>query len=98
MTIAKQPIDLQFAPTLSERYHGLDAARAIALLIGIFHHGIESFVTYVKWDWVTQDSQSNIVLDLLFYVSHVFRMQAFFLMSGFFVHLLVTRKGLTEYA
>jgi glucan biosynthesis protein C len=75
------------------RLHGLDAARAIALLIGIFHHGIESIVTYVNGDWVTQDSQESILLDLLFYASHVFRMQAFFLMSGYFAHLLFTRKG-----
>lgn len=77
----------------TERLHGLDAARAIALIIGIFHHGIESFISYAKWDWITQDSQSSLLLDILFYVSHVFRMQAFFLMSGFFAHLLFSRKG-----
>ena len=75
------------------RYHGLDAARAIALSIGIFHHGIESFISYVKWDWITQDTQQSIILDILFYVSHVFRMQAFFLMSGFFAHLLIKKLG-----
>jgi glucan biosynthesis protein C len=79
--------------TSNERFHGLDAARAIALIIGIFHHGIESFVSYANWDWVTQDSQSSLLLDILFYISHVFRMQAFFLMSGFFAHLLFSRKG-----
>ena len=75
------------------RHHGLDAARAIALFIGIFHHGIESFISYVKWDWITQDTQESIILDILFYVSHVFRMQAFFLMSGFFAHLLLKKLG-----
>jgi glucans biosynthesis protein C len=84
----------QLTPTIATvRYHGLDAARAIALFIGIFHHGIESFVSYAKWDWITQDSQQSLVLDIFFYVSHVFRMQAFFLMSGFFVHLLLKRLG-----
>ncbi len=81
----------------TERFHGLDAARAIALLIGIFHHGIESFVTYAKHDWITQDSQSSLLIDILFYVSHVFRMQSFFLMSGFFAHLLFHRKGPREF-
>jgi hypothetical protein len=75
------------------RHHGLDAARAVALFIGIFHHGIESFISYVKWDWITQDTQESIILDILFYVSHVFRMQAFFLMSGFFAHLLLKKLG-----
>jgi glucan biosynthesis protein C len=88
-TVGNQPINV--VPDV--RSHGLDAARAIALLIGIFHHGIESFVSYVNGDWVTQDSQNSILLDILFYASHVFRMQAFFLMSGYFAHLLFTRKG-----
>lgn len=94
MTIAKATLQTDLT---TERFHGLDAARAIALIIGIVHHGIESMVTYAKWDWVTQDSQSSILLDVAFYVSHVFRMQAFFLMSGFFVHLLISKKGMKNY-
>jgi len=90
MPLAKQ---LTLSSINPDRFHGLDAARAIALLIGIFHHGIESFISYAKWDWITQDSQSSFLLDILFYVSHVFRMQAFFLMAGFFAHLLMSRKG-----
>jgi glucans biosynthesis protein C len=90
MQVANQ---LPLSPFSTERFHGLDAARAIALFIGIFHHGIESFVSYAKWDWITEDSQSSLLLDILFYDSHVFRMQAFFLMSGFFAHLLFSRKG-----
>jgi glucans biosynthesis protein C len=97
MYSAIQASDLTQKTSNSTRYHGLDAARAIALLIGIFHHGIESFVTYVNSDWVTRDTQSSLVLDVLFYVSHVFRMQAFFLMSGFFAHLLYHRKGSREF-
>ena len=82
----------------SNRFHSLDAVRTFALLIGIVHHGIESFVTYAHGDWATQDSQSSIVLDVLFYISHVFRMQAFFLMSGFFAHLLYHRRGERAFA
>jgi glucan biosynthesis protein C len=82
----------------SERFYGLDAARAIALFIGIFHHGIESFVSYCKWDWITQDSQTSLSLDILFYISHIFRMQAFFLMSGFFAHLLFIKMGAWGFA
>jgi glucans biosynthesis protein C len=90
MQVANQ---LPSSPSRTERFHGLDAARAIALFIGIFHHGIESFISYAKWDWITEDSQSSLLLDILFYASHVFRMQAFFLMAGFFAHLLFSRKG-----
>lgn len=59
---------------------------------------MESFVTYVRSDWATQDSQSSPVLDVLFYISHVFRMQAFFLMAGFFAHLLYHRRGARAFA
>ena len=45
--------------------------------MGIVHYGI----VYARGDWATQ---SNIILDTVFYISHFFRMQAFFLMSGFF--------------
>ena len=43
MQVANQ---LPLSPFNAERFHGLDAARAIALFIGIFHHGIESFISY----------------------------------------------------
>lgn len=75
------------------RYHGLDAVRSTALIIGIFHHGVESIISYAKWDWITQDSQNSLTLDIFFYVSHVFRMQAFFLLSGFFAHYLFSKLG-----
>ncbi|NOT76797.1 MAG: acyltransferase family protein [Cyclobacteriaceae bacterium] len=95
MNTSDQPLQDQISST---RFHGLDAARAIALLIGILHHGIESFVTYANGDWITQDSQSSLFLDIVFYVSHVFRMQAFFLMSGFFAHMIFHRNGLKAFA
>jgi hypothetical protein len=97
MLTANQPQSNSQPSLDSTRFHALDAVRTFALLIGIVHHGMESFVTYAKWDWVTQDSQSSVVLDVLFYVSHVFRMQAFFLMSGFFAHLLYHRRGPREF-
>lgn len=75
------------------RYHGLDAVRSAALIIGIFHHGVESMISYAKWDWITQDTQNSLTLDIFFYISHVFRMQAFFLLSGFFAHYLLCKMG-----
>lgn len=54
-------------------------------------------VSYAKSDWAAQDTQSSIVLDVLFYISHVFRMQAFFWMAGYFAHLLYHRQGPTGF-
>jgi len=87
----------QTAPSLSaqsDRFYALDAVRAFALIIGIFFHGVESFVSYVLGSiWATHDSQHSVSLDAFFYVAHVFRMQAFFVIAGYFAHLLYHRKG-----
>ncbi|MDO1448176.1 acyltransferase family protein [Rhodocytophaga aerolata] len=78
----------------AERYNALDAARAIALLIGIFFHGVESLVSFLPpMLWAVKDAQTSVAIDVFFYVAHVFRMQAFFLLSGFFAHMLYHRRG-----
>lgn len=76
-----------------ERFHGLDAVRAAALLLGVIFHSIASFPFYMRKDWLVGDSQQSVVLDVQFYVLHVFRMQAFFLVAGFFAHQLYHRQG-----
>lgn len=91
-----QPVasPLQTSLSTGERLYALDAVRAFALLLGIFFHGIESLVSFLPpMVWAVKDSQSSVVLDGLFYTSHVFRMQAFFLVSGFFAHMLYHRRG-----
>ena len=74
------------------RVHALDAARGFALLIGIVYHGMES-LTANKIYGAAQDTQSSRLLDAAYYVFHVFRMQVFFLMAGYFAHLLYHRQG-----
>lgn len=88
------------SPTLSaaalqgERFYALDAARAFALLIGIVFHGASSLVSFLPpMVWAVKDTQSSVPVDVFFYVAHVFRMQAFFMLSGFFAHMLYHRKG-----
>lgn len=76
----------------STRVHGLDAARAGALLLGIVFHGVESF-TFNKAFVAVQDTQSSVLLSAFYYVGHIFRMQVFFLMAGYFAHLLYRRQG-----
>ena len=82
----------------SPRYHALDAVRAFALLLGVFYHGIASFVSYNKTEWPARDTQQSLWLDVLFYIVHVFRMPVFFLLAGFFAHLLYHRRGAWGFA
>ena len=80
----------------SPRYHGLDALRGIAMLLGILlHASIPYFATLVNIErlWPADDDQS-VVLLLLFDFIHAWRMPLFFLIAGFFTHLLLEQRGL----
>lgn len=75
-----------------ERYHALDAARAIALLLGITLHAACSFMPgYTRW--VIIDSQAGPAPTVIAFVIHAFRMPLFFMMAGFFARLVCVRKG-----
>jgi ABC-type multidrug transport system ATPase subunit/fucose 4-O-acetylase-like acetyltransferase len=72
-----------------ERFHALDATRAFALLLGIVLHATMSFFMFIP----AQDSSQSVTLAVTFYVIHIFRMSLFFLIAGFFAHMLFHRRG-----
>ena len=78
-----------------QRYHGLDFVRAIAMLLGIILHITIFFVpagTYVYWGVGEYNGDPiNLILTELV---HLFRMQLFFMMAGFFAELVIEHKGL----
>ena len=76
----------------STRYHGLDAARAIALLLGVSLHASCSFIPYIS-GWAAMDVAATPAMAVFFDVIHMFRMALFFLMAGFLAHLALERKG-----
>jgi glucan biosynthesis protein C len=81
-----------------ERYYYMDAARAFALLIGIFFHGVIFMTSYISpLAWAVKNNQSNLGVDVFFFLSHSFRMQAFFMVAGFFAHMVYHRKGTKEF-
>ena len=65
-----------------KRYHDLDAVRGFAMLLGIVLHG-GMFIREAGWD-------------IIFPVIHGFRMQLFFLVSGFFTVMLWRSRGVKE--
>ncbi|SEO18161.1 acyltransferase family protein [Bradyrhizobium sp. OK095] len=76
-----------------ERLHALDALRGIALLLGIVLHATLSFVLASPRFWIIQDTHPSLVLSLLSFAIHVFRMTTFFLMAGFFARMSFHRRG-----
>jgi hypothetical protein len=77
----------------AERLHALDAVRGFALLLGIVLHATVSFIPAPTRFWFIQDTHPSMILALLFFAIHVFRMTTFFLMAGFFAHMSFHRRG-----
>ncbi|MBL6853864.1 MAG: acyltransferase family protein [Alphaproteobacteria bacterium] len=83
-------------PASQERLHALDAVRGFALLLGIVFHASVSFVQ-TPHDipiWIVTDNSRSIVMSVLFFVLHIFRMTTFFIVAGFFAHMSFHKKGL----
>ena len=75
----------------AERLHALDAVRAGALLLGVAFHASMTFLPGPQI-WVVRDVQSQAMGDF-FFVAHIFRMTAFFLIAGYFGRMLLHRRG-----
>ena len=89
---------MQTAPfPSSERLHGLDALRGIALVLGVVVHASMAFLPGAQYFWVAHDTQPEAMLGLAFYVPHMFRMLLFFLLAGFFGRLALHRLGLRAF-
>ena len=76
------------------RRHDLDALRAIAMLLGILLHGALSFIPGIGEGWAVADSRPAAGFAVMLACIHGFRMQLFFLISGFFTAMLWRKRGL----
>ncbi|MFM9923956.1 acyltransferase family protein [Variovorax sp. H27-G14] len=80
------------AHTPTQRLHALDNLRALMMWLGIVLHVAINHVTIASpLPW--RDPQTSHVADLLLLFIHSFRMPVFFVLAGFFVALLVARRG-----
>ena len=82
----------------NERYHSLDFVRAIAMLLGVLLHVSMHFAEHSKipWafnTWSTGESHGNVLNTNISNFIHLFRMQLFYLIAGFFAQLVIDRKG-----
>lgn len=74
----------------SERRYDIDALRAFAMLLGI---GLHVGLSLSGQLWIVMDSRHTEILRWFVAGVHGFRMQLFFLISGYFTALLLTRRG-----
>lgn len=87
------------APTASaaaERLHALDLVRASALLLGIVFHAALPFIPEYEL-WLVMDSSRSWPVAWLAFWLHTFRMATFFLLAGFFGHMLLSRRGVRAF-
>lgn len=68
------------------------------MLLGLVLHAGVSYMRDCPTWWAVCDPSKSAAFDLLNSMIHSFRMQAFFLMSGFFALLLIERIGLRAFA
>jgi peptidoglycan/LPS O-acetylase OafA/YrhL len=78
----------------SKRYHSLDAVRACALLTGIVLHSTLSFWPgFRELNWPISDDSTSLTLSGTFFVIHMFRMSLYYVIAGFFAHILLEKAG-----
>ncbi|MEE2718272.1 MAG: acyltransferase family protein [Planctomycetota bacterium] len=81
-----------------QRYHGLDALRAFAMLLGVVIHVALYFQeTPPDAIWPIRGIERSPFAGLLVIAIHVFRMPLFFVMAGFFAAMMLDRRGATRF-
>ncbi len=72
-------------------FHGLDELRAALMLIGVFWHAAAVLSPFAAFVYASPYHQS-MPLYATIYPEHLFRMEAFFLVSGFLTQMTLARK------
>lgn len=85
---------LQELPVLNTRLHYMDNLRALAMLAGVFFHGALAYSPMLNSLWPAADRQQSPIVDYIVWFAHLFRMPLFFLIAGFFVAYLVSKRGM----
>lgn len=77
----------------TQRLHPLDNLRAVMMWLGIVLHIAVIHLVKKSPIILWQDQEKSRVADFLVGFIHAFRMPVFFILSGFFVAMLVSRHG-----
>ncbi len=74
-----------------ERIYFMDSMRGVLMILGVVLHSAQVFNPAQIWLIYSQDSTS--IAGALVYIIHVFRMPAFFVISGFFCVFTIQKYG-----
>ena len=84
---------LESQPTSHKREHGLDALRAVLMLLGVAIHSVLNYHPDGVEGWFRDPFASSEWARFVGGCIHTFRMPAFFVLSGYFGALLWKRRG-----
>ncbi len=79
--------------TKTERIHGFDALRTIAMWLGVLLHAVIAYKASPEPNWPYDTAINGRFLDWLYNYIHVFRMPLFFFVAGFFARMVISRSG-----
>lgn len=85
------------SPAAHDRYHAIDALRALAMFLGVVLHAALSFMQTPIPFTPKQDASRWMVFDFGVTFIHSFRMQLFFVVAGIFTALVLQRRALREF-
>lgn len=92
-SLAHTPAAASHTPTPPiDRLHALDALRALAMFLGVVLHAALCFMTFDIPFTPRMDSSRSGIFNIVVFTIHAFRMQAFFLVAGYFAALLLSRR------
>ena len=82
------------------RYHGLDALRGFAMILGVVIHAsmfyVEGIGASLGYEMTGKVPPSSSVIGGLFLFIHLWRMPFFFLLAGFFTRLMIQKRGVRK--
>jgi glucan biosynthesis protein C len=81
-----------------KRIYGIDALRAVAMMLGIVLHASIAYKANHHRNWIHDEQFNHPTFDLLYFFIHSFRMPVFFLIAGFFCRLLYHKIGEKQFA
>ena len=78
----------------TERYHSLDFLRALAMYLGVILHVTILFGSpdRILWEFYSEYYQDPINYQITWGI-HLFRMQFFYIIAGFFAEMVYLKKG-----
>ncbi|NKB72259.1 MAG: acyltransferase family protein [Candidatus Latescibacteria bacterium] len=82
---------METSPT--QRIFYMDNLRALAMLLGVLFHAALPYGPLMSEIWLVADPQNSWLMDFGAWLSHLFRMPLFFLIAGFFAHMLFDKRG-----